>query len=440
MIVPGSLLVRGGKVKEWREEKLKNNSLKAVITLPSELFQPYASAITAILVLEKGIPHDQSKPVFFGHIENDGYRLRKRVRVERPGEQLTEVLASFRNYSSVPGRCIWAPLSGTEWSPGAYIESVPFEEGILEETISFLISSNLAFRVLHSEELARLRAATDVGELEPKPYKRNTQLRMSEQSSEGNTVETIGKLFNIYYGQSELESKVSLAPGFIPVISSAGSDNGCHGFYELPPDVDVIEQPFVTVPRTGSIGESFVQLIPCGATSDCLLLIPKANTDLEDMFIAAATIRHEKWRFNYGRKITPSRIAHFVLNRTPELKERIKKRYQELLSVAGDLLTGSNGVGLRNDFNSLVRQWEQERPRGADLSDMVIHEAYQRIIGMGSRAIPLLLGELERKPGHWFWALYSITGENPVPEESQGNLQAMADAWLEWGRQRGYRW
>ena len=68
---------------------------------------------------------------------------------------------------------------------------------------------------------------------------------------------------------------------------------------------------------------------------------------------------------------------------------------------------------------------------------MVMHPAYQRIIGMGRRAVPLLLGELEKKPGHWFWALNAIAGENPVPAEAEGKLGDMAQAWLGWGRERG---
>lgn len=66
-----------------------------------------------------------------------------------------------------------------------------------------------------------------------------------------------------------------------------------------------------------------------------------------------------------------------------------------------------------------------------------MHPAYQEIIGMGERAIPLLLGELRREPDDWFWALHAITGVNPVPEASRGNVQAMADAWVEWGLQNG---
>ena len=61
---------------------------------------------------------------------------------------------------------------------------------------------------------------------------------------------------------------------------------------------------------------------------------------------------------------------------------------------------------------------------------------YQRIIGLGRPAGPLLLRELEREPDFRFRALEAITGENPGPESATGDWQAIADAWVEWGRQR----
>jgi hypothetical protein len=51
------------------------------------------------------------------------------------------------------------------------------------------------------------------------------------------------------------------------------------------------------------------------------------------------------------------------------------------------------------------------------------HPAYQRIIEMGQPVMPLIFRELEREPDHWFWALQSITGENPVKLESEVTLE-----------------
>ena len=73
------------------------------------------------------------------------------------------------------------------------------------------------------------------------------------------------------------------------------------------------------------------------------------------------------------------------------------------------------------------------------MSDIVINTAYQKIIGMGTPVVGLILQDLKRQPDHWFWALRSITGENPVEPSNRGRVGEMATAWLEWGRQNGYQ-
>ena len=47
---------------------------------------------------------------------------------------------------------------------------------------------------------------------------------------------------------------------------------------------------------------------------------------------------------------------------------------------------------------------------------------------MGKEVVPLLLGELIRKPDHWFMALTKITGENPIGTEDVGDLEKMCAA------------
>jgi len=69
---------------------------------------------------------------------------------------------------------------------------------------------------------------------------------------------------------------------------------------------------------------------------------------------------------------------------------------------------------------------------------MFLIPSYQQIIGLGPSAIPLILRELENEPGHWFWALAALTGENPAGQGAVGNVEAMRQAWLQWGRERGY--
>lgn len=89
-------------------------------------------------------------------------------------------------------------------------------------------------------------------------------------------------------------------------------------------------------------------------------------------------------------------------------------------------------------FQRLADQWLKDTINISSVAARVAHSAYLEIIGMGERAIPLLLSELERRPSHWFPALTAITGENPIPKEARGRFEEMKEAWLEWGRKNNY--
>jgi hypothetical protein len=89
-------------------------------------------------------------------------------------------------------------------------------------------------------------------------------------------------------------------------------------------------------------------------------------------------------------------------------------------------------------FKALAQQWESETRAMSSLTEIAMHPAYQKIIGMGKPAISLILRELERRLNHWFWALEAITGVDPVPPESVGKIREMATIWLRWGREQGY--
>lgn len=93
---------------------------------------------------------------------------------------------------------------------------------------------------------------------------------------------------------------------------------------------------------------------------------------------------------------------------------------------------------VRDKFSELMKAWKTERSATSSSALISMHPAYQRIIGLGLPAIPLILCELGRELDHWFWALKAITGEDPVPPKSRGKMKEMAEMWLEWGKKRGY--
>ena len=91
---------------------------------------------------------------------------------------------------------------------------------------------------------------------------------------------------------------------------------------------------------------------------------------------------------------------------------------------------------VRQKFDALVEQWNEETGYLSSMTAILAHPAYQSIIAMGISAVPLIMGELEQRPDYWFRALASITNQNPVPQGS--NFEQARRAWLEWGQQQGY--
>ena len=89
-------------------------------------------------------------------------------------------------------------------------------------------------------------------------------------------------------------------------------------------------------------------------------------------------------------------------------------------------------------FYTLATEWQSELAGRSSTAQMSQHPAYQEIINMGSKVVPLLLSELQKNPLYWLAALNAITGENPIKPEQRGRVKQMASAWIEWGKDRGY--
>lgn len=89
-------------------------------------------------------------------------------------------------------------------------------------------------------------------------------------------------------------------------------------------------------------------------------------------------------------------------------------------------------------FQELRDDWKSKTRHLSNTAQISLVFSYQSIIGLGPAVVPLILAELEHDPDHWFWALEAITGENPVSQDDAGDIQASADAWIQWGRNNDY--
>ena len=335
VIVPSSLLSKASK-GEWREWILSGNTLDAVCQLPDELFQPFASVTTSIVFLTKGRAHNTTRQTAFVRLQHDGLQLSKNARVRRDLEpnQTPLAVAAILNRQQSPGFSSAHSVSGREeWSAGTYIESATPEDGDLKRAIDVQLRCLASFYTRYASEIVHQREAIEVGEIELRPYRDLlTKKKFSNAERLPQDDGTVGGVFDIYYGMKELHSRDGMAEGKTLIISPTESYNGTDGWLEFD---TAIEPGFVTVAQTGSIGESFVQLEPCAVNDDCLVLLPKTpeRVGVAKLVIAAAILHAEKWRFNYGRKLTPRRIARFRLPDSAPLEEWVEAKLVDMTKV-----------------------------------------------------------------------------------------------------------
>jgi hypothetical protein len=92
----------------------------------------------------------------------------------------------------------------------------------------------------------------------------------------------------------------------------------------------------------------------------------------------------------------------------------------------------------RAKFRRLAERWTRETGMLSSITAKVKHPAYQEIISMGEEAVPFILRALRQRRDFWFEALRRTTGENPVRASEAKDPSQVADAWLEWGQEKGY--
>src|SRR5262245_45111713 len=94
-------------------------------------------------------------------------------------------------------------------------------------------------------------------------------------------------------------------------------------------------------------------------------------------------------------------------------------------------------AAIASEFDRLAREWRAEARFLSSTTDLALLPSYQQIIGLGAAAVPHILAELQREPAQWFWALRAITRTDPVPAAERGDVAAMTERWLAWGRREG---
>ncbi len=100
------------------------------------------------------------------------------------------------------------------------------------------------------------------------------------------------------------------------------------------------------------------------------------------------------------------------------------------LTCSPALTHRENNIAAR--FSQLASEVIEDCMMVSSPTKIALHPSYQEIIGMGKKALPLLIKKLDETPIFWFWACEAIAGINPVPKSHRGNIPEMVKDWKKW--------
>ena len=89
-------------------------------------------------------------------------------------------------------------------------------------------------------------------------------------------------------------------------------------------------------------------------------------------------------------------------------------------------------------FTRLAAQWKRETGMASVDAFRLSHPAYQKILKMGERAIPLILEELLRSPDRWLDALEILAEPEVDPVRPGATYKQAIEDWIHWGKVHGY--
>ena len=194
IIVPEGVIFKPDQAYKKLREKLVNDYLVGVISLPAGVFQPYAGVKTSILILDRQ-RSQKSDYVFFARVDNDGFSLGKQ-RTSIDKNDLPVVLAELKNRTRQQNLVEWV------------------DKGLIKSETTTTFSSS---------------KYTDKDELENKNI--------------GFPVVPITQIFEVISPHSKIKTEDFLREGKIPIVDQ--SDKFISGYWDKEDDSISLDKPVV---------------------------------------------------------------------------------------------------------------------------------------------------------------------------------------------------
>lgn len=293
---------RNKKVYALKQELLKKHTLKAVFSMPDELFyNSDKSVVTCVMVFEAHIPHPRNYKTFFGYFKDDGHEKRKKLgRIDVHGKWnkiKDEWLSLYRNGDEVAGKSVKACVTAKdEWCAEAYMETdyKLLSKDKLEKSVRDYINYQIFYNRIISDIKYFPMQTCDI----PLNTERWATFSLGDS-----------KIFTIKGSKTTPIKELELSGvGEYPYITTQMTNNGVKGFY----DYFTEEGNCFTIDSAVKGFCSWHE--ECFSASDHVeMLIPNFKCNNYIAMFLTTIINLEQYRYNYGIKCSQIRIKKMTI-------------------------------------------------------------------------------------------------------------------------------
>jgi type I restriction-modification system DNA methylase subunit len=308
VVVPMSCAI-GTKFGEIRERLFKKHTLKAVFSMPDDIFYPTATN-SCVMVWEAHKPHDSTKQTFFGYCKDDGFVKAKKLgridKFDRWEKIKNEWLDLYQNLEVKNGLSAKKTVSWQdEWLCEAYMETdfskltqTDFKQTVNNFLAYDVKSNNWDFMDKYIMNITNESKITTKIKHKDIPFNVKSWKKF--------------KMDDIFiFHKGKRLTKEDMVDGDINFIGAIDDNNGIRQKIDLPP---THMGNCITVNYNGSVGEAFYQSKPFLASDDVNILYPKnwVLNPYVGLFLCTI-IRANKYRFGYGRKWKLERMRETII-------------------------------------------------------------------------------------------------------------------------------
>lgn len=293
-IIPQSTVMSNLANNSSKTEILKNHTLKAVMSMPDELFYP-AGTVTCIIVLEAHKPHNENKKSWFGYWKDDGFeKIRNKGRIDFAGKFENKIrefwLDSFYNRKEIEGYSVLQNVTGwDEWLVEAYMQT----------DYSKLTNQNFQDTL---KEYSTYKFYNELIDSVSKKSILTKQINFEVESWKEFEIEK--DIFEVTGSKTTPKKEIQEnGIGQYPYLTTSSMNNGVEGFYNYKTD-----EGNILIIDSAVKGFCSYQSEDFSASDHVEKLIPKFEMNVYTALFLQTIINMEQFRYSYGRKFNQIRI------------------------------------------------------------------------------------------------------------------------------------